>query len=185
MRKNSLLNSDCDGLFFLIVPWVLGFYNVFTAVGAAATNPDLSAFVKRGGKLLIYHGWSDGTVSPLETVRYYRDVVRTLGGLDRTQQSVRLFMAPGMHHGQGGGPGPNNFRADIALLLWVLTGVAPDQIIATHYQNNDPSTGVVTRTMPLCPYPAMAVFTGGDVNVADNWVCQRPAHEHSSPGADE
>ena len=67
--------------------------------GAAATNPDLSVFVKRGGKLIIYHGWSDGTLSPLETVRYYQDVVRTLGGLDRTQQSVRLFMVPGMHHG--------------------------------------------------------------------------------------
>ena len=73
------------------------------------------------------------------------------------------------------GPGPNNFRADIALLFWVLTGVAPDQIIATHYQNNDPSAGIVTRTMPLCPYPAVAVFTGGDVNVAANWVCQRHA----------
>ena len=150
--------------------------------GAAATNPDLSVFVKRGGKLIIYHGWSDGTLSPLETVRYYQDVVRTLGGIDRTQQSVRLFMVPGMHHGHGG-PGPNNFRADIALLYWVLTGVAPDQIIATHYQNNDPSAGIVTRTMPLCPYPAVAVFTGGDVNVAANWVCQRHANQPSSPGS--
>lgn len=152
--------------------------------GAAATNPDLSAFVKRGGKLIIYHGWSDAALSPLETVRYYRDVVRTMGGVDRTQQSVRLFMAPGMHH-CAAGPGPNNFDAATAVVFWVLAGAAPDQIIATHYQNNDPSTGVVTRTMPLCPYPAVATFTGGDVNVAANWVCQRPANQHSSPGADE
>ena len=90
------------------------------------------------------------------------------------QDSVRLFMAPGMQH-CGNGPGPNNFNPLPALISWVLTGTAPTQIIATHFQTNDPSTGVVTRTMPLCPYPEVAVFTGGDVNVAANWVCQRHA----------
>lgn len=136
------------------------------------------------GKLILYHGWSDGTLTPLETVQYYRDVVQKMGGVDRTQQSVRLFMAPRMHHCFGG-PGPNNFDALTPVAFWALYGVVPDQIIATHYQDNDPSTGVVTRTMPLCPYPAVAVFTGGDVNVADNWVCKRPSGQHSPEGADE
>ena len=71
------------------------------------------------------------------------------------------------------------------LFQFDMSGNQPDQIIATHYQNDDPSTGIVTRTMPLCPYPAVAKFTGGDVNVAANWVCQRPANHHSSPGAEE
>ena len=44
--------------------------------GAAATNPDLSAFINRGGKLILYHGWSDPALSPLETVKYYKNVVR-------------------------------------------------------------------------------------------------------------
>src|SRR5262249_15568635 len=116
-------------------------------------------------------GWSDPALSPLETVRYYKNIVETIG-LKRTQDSVRLFMAPGMQH-CAGGPGPNSFNPVRALIPWVLTGAAPDQIIAAHFQNNDPSTGVVTRTMPLCPYPEVAAFTGGDVNVAANWVCMR------------
>lgn len=153
--------------------------------GAAATNPNLSAFVKHGGKLILYQGWSDPLLSSLETVQYYRDVVQKMGGgFDRAQQSVRLFMVPGMHH-CGGGPGPNNFDAITPVVLWVLFGAAPDQIIATHYQDNDPSTGVVTRTMPLCPYPAVAVFTGGDVNEADNWICKRRSDQRSPDGADE
>ncbi|MGE0823148.1 MAG: tannase/feruloyl esterase family alpha/beta hydrolase [Candidatus Binatia bacterium] len=146
--------------------------------GAAATDPDLSAFINRGGKLLLYHGWSDPALSPLETIRYYKNVVRTMGGgVERIQDSVRLFMAPGMQH-CGSGPGPNNFNPLPALLSWVLTGTAPDQLIAVHFQDNNPTTGVVTRSMPLCPYPEVAVFTGGDVNVAANWVCQRKKGKH-------
>jgi feruloyl esterase len=152
--------------------------------GATATNPDLSAFINRGGKLLLFHGWSDPALSPLETVKYYKNVVETLGGgFERVQESVRLFMVPGMQHCSGG-PGPNVFNAGTPLVSWVLTGVAPDQIIATHFQDNNP-TGPVTRTMPLCPYPEVAVFTGGDVNVAANWVCQHHANQPLSLGPEE
>jgi feruloyl esterase len=84
----------------------------------------------------------------------------------------------------GNGPGPNNFNAAPALISWVLTGVAPEQIIAAHFQDNNP-TGPVTRTMPLCPYPEVAVFTGGDVNMAANWVCQRHANQPLSLGPEE
>ncbi len=154
--------------------------------GAAATNPDLSAFINRGGKLLLYHGWSDPAISPLETVRYYKNVVETLGGgFERTQESARLFMVPGMQHCLGSGPGPNVFNPAAPVVSWVLTGMAPEQIIAAHYQNNDPTTGIVTRTMPLCPYPEVAVFTGGKVNVAANWACQRHANQPPSLGPEE
>ncbi|PYV98050.1 MAG: hypothetical protein DMG86_17180 [Acidobacteria bacterium] len=82
-------------------------------------------------------------------------------------------MAPGMQHCIGSGPGPNVFDPLSSLLEWVEKGKAPDQVIAAHFLNNDPSTGVVTRTMPLCPYPQTAHFKGGDVNQASNWSCHR------------
>ena len=121
--------------------------------------------MKRGGKLIIYHGWSDGTLSPLETVRYYQDVVRTLGGIDRTQQSVRLFSwSPGCIMAMAA---PGRILS-CRTLPWPLgpTRVAPDHTIATHYQNNDPTVpGIVTRTMPLCPYPGSGCVY--------RWRCQR------------
>ncbi len=35
------------------------------------TNPDLSAFRKRGGKMILYNGWNDAAVPSRETLRYY------------------------------------------------------------------------------------------------------------------
>ncbi len=142
--------------------------------GAAATNPHLSVFRNRGGKLIMYHGWSDPALTPVETARYYKTVVQQQGGLNQTKQFARLFMAPGMRHCIGsGGPGPNVFDPLPSLIDWVEKGVAPEQILATHFKDNDPTTGIITRTMPLCPYPQKAVFEGGDVNDASNWNCVR------------
>jgi feruloyl esterase len=143
--------------------------------GAGGTNPDLSGFARRGGKLILYHGWSDPAISPLATVRYYDSVIEQQGDVKRTKQFARLFMAPGMRHCIGsGGPGPNVFAPLISLIDWVETGAVPEQILATHFQNNDPTTGVITRTMSLCAYPNVAVFKGGDVNTASNWACEPP-----------
>lgn len=143
--------------------------------GAAATDPDLSAFRDRGGKLILYHGWSDPALTPLKTVEYYEAVARkTGGGYHDTQEFARLFMAPGMAHCIGAGTGPNVFDPLSALVDWVENDVAPRRIIAAHYKDNDPSTGIITRTMPLCPYPKTARFTGGDVRKASNWACQQP-----------
>lgn len=142
--------------------------------GAAARSPDLFGFRNRGGKLILYHGWSDPALSPFETVRYYEDVANTLGGFGRTQKFARLFMAPGTRHCIGsGGPGPNVFDPLPSLIDWVENDVPPEQIVAAHFKDNDPTTGIITRTMPLCPYPKMAVFTGGDVSQASNWRCTR------------
>jgi hypothetical protein len=143
--------------------------------GGEGTNPDLSAFADRSGKLIIYHGWSDPAVSSLETVRYYQAVIEQQGGLDPTGQFARLFMAPGMQHCIGTGAGPNMFDPLTPLIDWVEKNVEPKRIVAAHFQDNDPSTGMVTRTMPLCPYPKNAFFKGGDVNLASNWGCHRAA----------
>jgi len=98
-----------------------------------ATDPDLSLFKANGGKLLIWNGWADPVVTPVRVVRYFLDIVDTLG--EDTLQFSRLFMAPGVHH-CGGGSGPNNFDMLAPLANWVEQGVAPDRIIASHLAGN-------------------------------------------------
>ena len=84
-----------------------------------------------------------------------------------SQNSYRLFMAPGMAH-CGGGEGPNTFDMVSALEQWVEHGKAPDRIIASHSTN-----GVVDRTRPLCPYPQVAVYKGtGSTDEAANFECK-------------
>jgi len=146
--------------------------NAVNQDGASGANPDLSQFFGAGGKLIMYHGWSDPAVTPLATVQYYNEVAAQLHLTPRTLQSyARLFMVPGMHH-CGGGPGPNVFDPLTPLISWVEQGAAPDSLLAVHFANNDPSTKKTTRTMPLCAYPATALFTGGNMNDADAWVCE-------------
>jgi quercetin dioxygenase-like cupin family protein len=142
-----------------------------------AFDPDLSLFRAHGGKLILYHGWNDPSISPLNTIAYYDQVVAWLARtLPREQaetqarQFARLFMAPGMLH-CGGGPGPNTFDALTALEGWVENGQPPDRIVASHATG-----GVVDRTRPLCPYPQVAAYTGtGSTNDAANFVCGAPA----------
>jgi feruloyl esterase len=132
-----------------------------------AINPDLSKFTAHGGKLLMYHGWSDGSVAPRASVNYYTSVVKAMGGDAKTSGWVRLFMVPGMGH-CGGGEGPNTFDMVGALEQWVEKGQAPAKIVASHTTN-----GVVDRTRPLCPYPQLATYKGaGSIDEAANFVCR-------------
>jgi feruloyl esterase len=133
-----------------------------------ATSPDITAFVSRGGKLLIYHGWGDTNVPPASSVNYYNRVVETLGE-KQASASVRLFMAPGMGH-CGGGEGPNVFDTVTALEQWREQGKAPDAIEASLIAD-----GRVVRTRPLCPYPQIATYKGsGSIDRADNFTCRVP-----------
>ena len=145
-----------------------------------ATDPNLTAYRQRGGKLLQYHGWNDQLIAPLNSVNYYESVLSFFGAAqsrERTLQDVRgfyrLFMAPGMAHCSGG-PGPNTFDMQAALEQWVERGIAPDHIVATHAVN-----GVVDRARPLCPYPEVAAYKGeGDTNDAANFECRTAPSGH-------
>ena len=97
----------------------------------AAVEKDLTPFKKHGGKLLMYTGWSDPVVPPQDTVAYYDGVVKTMGGVEKTRDFYRFFLAPGMGHCSGG-PGPNQFDVLTALEQWVEKGIAPDKLIASH-----------------------------------------------------
>jgi feruloyl esterase len=134
-----------------------------------ATDPNMKAFFARGGKLLLYHGWSDTNVPAVNTIKYYNSVVDHMGGASNTSDSVRLFLAPGMGH-CGGGEGPNVFDKIAALERWREQGQAPDVLIASHSTN-----GKVDRTRPLCPYPQVAKYKGsGSIDDAANFSCGAP-----------
>ena len=134
-----------------------------------ATNPDMKRFFSHGGKLLLYHGWSDPNVPTLNTIKYYNAVVDVLGGADKASNSVRFFLEPGMGH-CGGGEGPNVFDKMSAIEQWVEHGQAPEKIIASHS-----TYGKVDRTRPLCPYPQVAKYKGtGSIDDAANFACAAP-----------
>jgi feruloyl esterase len=134
-----------------------------------ATDPDMRPFFSHGGKLLLYHGWSDPNVPTLNTIKYYRSVVDVMGGPVKAAGSVRFFLEPGMGH-CGGGEGPNVFDKVAALEQWVEHGTAPDVMIASHRTN-----GKVDRTRPLCPYPQVAKYKGsGSIDDAANFACAAP-----------
>jgi hypothetical protein len=44
-----------------------------------ATDPDLSAFHKRGGKLILFHGWNDPALSVYETIDYFQALRARMG----------------------------------------------------------------------------------------------------------
>lgn len=143
-------------------------------------NADISAFRKRGGKVIMYHGWSDNLIMPQGTVQYYDRVKQTVPAAD---DFARLYMVPGMAH-CGGGTGVNQFgqgasgvvpmepKTDIfrALMAWSEKAQAPTDITASRLTN-----GAVTRTRPLCPYPQVAKYKGsGSTDDATSFSCAAP-----------
>jgi feruloyl esterase len=147
----------------------------------SAMDPNLKEFFGHGGKLLMYHGWSDPNIAPLNTINYYESVVDKMGGADKTAAWIRLFMAPGMGH-CGGGEGPNSFDVVNAIEQWVENQKAPAQMIASHSTDGrvfnfggPEAQGRVDRTRPLCPYPQVARYKGtGSIDDAANFVCTSP-----------
>ncbi len=134
---------------------------------ADATDTNLSAFKKRGGKLIITYGWADSILQPLAGVNYYEQAVAANG--PNATGFMRLFMVPGMAH-CANGVGPDQNDAVTAVIDWVEANKAPELLVAKKIQN-----GVVTRSRPLCPYPQVAHYKGkGSIDEAANFQCAAP-----------
>lgn len=176
-----------------------------------ALSADLSAFRKRGGKLITYHGWQDTTVSPFDSINYY-------DRLSDAKSFVRLFMVPGMDHCQNG-PGLDSFGTRAvegqlpdpdhnivsALDRWVTAGIAPEEVIATKWSGGfgggrgggrggavaetpapPPPPRVLLATRPICAYPRVAQYKGsGDNTKAENYKCIAAPKAKFTPPAPE
>jgi feruloyl esterase len=133
-----------------------------TAALADADSTFLSTFASHG-KMIVYNGLSDQGMASGVLSDWYDEVLEVNG--QSIRDSVRLFFIPGMCH-CGGGKSTDQFNMFDAIINWVEKGQAPDRIIATGR-----SFPGVSR--PLCPYPLVARYKGGDVNNADSFVCSK------------
>ena len=135
-----------------------------------ADRTAINAFVRLGGKAIIYQGWADPSTNAGPTIDWYAGLARANGGLEQLAETARLFMVPGMYHCAGGagadqfgGSGHAAFPGDPArdalwaLIHWVEQGEAPQTLTATRLENGAPA---FTRT--LCPFPAALHFDGLD-----------------------
>ena len=139
-----------------------------------ATSTDYAAAIRRGVKIIQYHGWNDQTLQPEYSPQYYEQLAKANGGLDQTQTFYRLFMVPGLNHCSGG-IGASNFGGvgqqippvrdaahDLVTALenWVERGAAPAQFIGTKFSDNQATTRTVQYTRPVCLYPSGASLQG-------------------------
>ena len=150
-------------------------------------KPDLTRFFKRGGKLIMWHGWADPAIAPQLSINFHESILRASGY--RAKGSVRLFMVPGVQHCFGG-PGPNMFGQIVAPMpgaspesslgaaihAWVESGLAPDKIIAhtgsiTEFAGAPPNGPEENRRL-ICAYPARATLrSNGDTTNVLSYQC--------------
>ena len=136
-------------------------------------DPKLAAFRQRGGKLIVYHGNSDAVFSINDTQRWFGKL-QANAGADGAAFS-RLYSVPGMAHCSGG-PATDQFDALGALVDWVEKGQAPQALTASLNAANKevPANWAKTRTRPLCAWPQVARYQGGDLESAASFRCVAP-----------
>jgi len=141
-----------------------------------ATSPDLSAFVRRGGKMIVTIGTNDTLASPGAQLDYFQSVIDRMGRAT-VDQFARFFVMPQTGHGLTGSnygvtgegrvvasqPIPNRYDQHGLLFEWVENGTAPGMSVTV-------TAG--ERSLPLCSYPTYPRYTGGDVAVATSYRCQ-------------
>jgi feruloyl esterase len=144
-------------------------------VGIAATDPDLSAFKARGGKLIQYHGWADALIPTENSINYYESVLARQGGVEQTRGFYRLFLVPGMGH-CGGAYGVDWISA---LEQWIEAGRAPDEIAGKRLPAmtgfGPPPAGPPPDLggRPICAYPNVAAYRGeGSERDQANFICR-------------
>jgi feruloyl esterase len=166
------------------------------AIGPGNATPDdydISAFQKRGGKVIHWHGMADPLIPFGSSSYFYSQTASSIAHHNIEMDSFYKFYAiAGMSHCAGseqspwfiggasqvlpnvshGVPGFEDAQHNglLALMRWVENGTAPEKLIATKYKDDTPAKGVY-RQRPLCPFPSKPVHTHGNVDLASSWKC--------------
>jgi feruloyl esterase len=140
-----------------------------------ATNPDLSPFQKRGGKMIVAIGTNDTLASPGAQLDYYQSVLDKMGR-SKVDGFARLYVLPQTGHGLSGNnyttdgdgkqveskPIPNTFDRFALLVDWVENGKAPSKSIKV-------TAG--QKSLPMCSYPEYPKYGKGPVEAAESYTC--------------
>lgn len=145
-----------------------------------ASNPDLSAFHRRGGKLILKVNTTDYTANPRWTYAYYDRMVGAMGQT-AVDQFSRFYVAVGVFHNRNVGRNPITNEivpsyVDFIGMLddWVERGqVPPDAPTLTAMETAPPFA--VHASLPMCRYPLYPRYKGqGDPKLADSYTCATP-----------
>lgn len=143
-----------------------------------STNPDLSEFKKRGGKLLVIIGSDDSIASTGAQLNYYQSVLDKMGE-KALGAFARLWVIPQGDHGLRAmsytlngdleevkaTPIPSSFDRLGLITDWVEKNQEPNQQIVLQGQ---------TGSIPMCSYPEYPAYQGGDVKLAPSYKCSLP-----------
>jgi len=133
-----------------------------------STDPDLSRFAARGGKLVISEHMADYAQSPYAGIDYYRSVVAKMGQ-GAADGFLRLYVTPGADHiGVGA---PSNVDMLDVLVDWVENGRAPGELVQVAQEPAPPFK--ITSSRPMCRYPKYPHYRGsGDARAAESFECR-------------
>lgn len=132
-----------------------------------STDPDLSRFRARGGRLIMLEHMADYAQSPYAGIRYFENVERKLGKAE-TAEFARLYTAPGVDHVGSGAPA--NVDMLSALVDWVEKDKAPGDLEVAEQKVEVPSFATL-RALPLCRWPAWPHYKAGPVTEASSFMC--------------
>lgn len=147
---------------------------------AVNNSTRIEPFVRRGGKLMLYHGLSDSGPPWPYTLKYFQDVSERFGE-DRANGFMKMYLIPNMGHCSGNAA-TDRFDMLTPMVDWIENGNAPDEIVATgvnFFSTLGTLTGLpTTRSRPLCAYPKTLRYTGGDMSQASSYACGMHDHDH-------
>jgi hypothetical protein len=134
-----------------------------------STDPNLSAFSARGGKLIMYENMADYAQSPYAGIEYYNSVVAKMGATN-VANFLRLYVTPGVDHMGAGAPSSVDLLE--ALTEWSENGKAPSELVQVRQDTKPPFAQLAAR--PMCRYPTYPHYQAGDVTKAESFVCKAP-----------
>lgn len=149
-----------------------------------ATNPDLSAFYKYGGKIILTVGTQDFIASSGAQLDYYQSLINKIGQ-KKLDKFARLYVVPQGGHGLSGKsykmngdsetvevkniPAPNSTDKMNMIISWVEEGSAPAKTLVV---SSEGRIGVKPegKGYLLCSYPNYPRYIGGPQDQVSSYV---------------